>query len=175
MVPSNANNYATYNPSTQQLTTSFNTIGLTTSYGIEQGERYGMRHMITWDNNWVAAYNAYYYYGSGMNVYFIDTRDPRNYFIGQAGSSQQGCQLVPYQQDKFLFNNSNKNTDNEYGMYLYVIEPEAALLGRVTETTISNGGTIGLQDRPQGGKFDTIYTSTNFPGLQVMPHWTRRV
>ena len=175
MVPSNVSNYATFNPATQQLTTSFNTIGLTTSYGFEQGARYGMRSNITWDNNWVAAYNVYYYYGSGMNVYFIDTRDPRNYFIGQAASSQQGCQLVPYQEDKFLFNNSNHNVDNDYGLALYVIEPEAALLGRTTSGTIANGGTIGLQDNRQGGKFDTDYTSTNFPGLQSMAHWTRRI
>lgn len=175
MVPSNVSNYATYNPSTQQLTTSFNTIGLTTSYGYEQGSRYGMRSNITWDNNWVAAYNSYYYYGSGMNVYFIDTRDPRNYFIGQAASSQQGCQLVPYQEDKFLFNNSNHNVDNDYGLALYVIEPEAALLGRTTSGTIANGGTLGLQDNRQGGKFDTDYTSTNFPGLQSLAHWTRRI
>jgi hypothetical protein len=103
MVPSNVCNYATFNPANQQLTTSFNTIGLTTSYGIDQGNNYGMRHNITWDNNWVAAYSVYYYYGSGMNVYFIDTRDPRNYFIGQVGESAQGCQLVPFKEDKFLF------------------------------------------------------------------------
>ena len=175
MVPSNANNYATYNPSTQQLVTSFNTIGLTTSYGIEQGNRYGMRHNITWDNNWVAAYNCYYYYGAGMNVYFIDTRDPRNYFIGQHGTTNGGCQLVPYQQDKFLFNDSTHNVDNAYGLRLFIQEPEAALQGRVTNGTISVGGNLGLVNNPQWGKFDTDYTSTNYPGLQSMAHWTRRV
>jgi len=175
MVPSNVTHYATYNPATQQLTTSFNTIGLTTSYGYEQGERYGMRHNISWDNNWVVAYNCYYYYGSGMNVYFIDTRDPRNYFIGQAANSEQGCQLVPYQEDKFLFNNSNHNVDNNYGLRLHIIDPEGALQGRVTGGTIANGGTLGLQDNTQRGRFDTDYTSTNFPGLQTLAHWTRRV
>ena len=175
MVPSNVSHYATYNPATQQLVTSFNTIGLTTSYGHEQGERYGMRHNITWDNNWVAAYNSYYYYGSGMNVYFIDTRDPRNYFTGQQGNSQQGCQLVPYQEDKFLFNNSTHNVDNAYGLRLFIIEPEAALQGRITATTIANGGALTMEANPQWGRFDTDYTSTNYPGLQSMAHWTRRV
>jgi hypothetical protein len=175
MVPSNACNYATYNPATQQLVTSFNTIGLTTSYGIEQGQRYGMRSNITWDNNWVAAYSCYYYYGAGMNVYFIDTRDPRNYFIGQHGTTQGGCQIVPYQEDKFLFNDSTHNVDNYYGMRLYIQEPEAALQGRTTSSTISNGGNIGLVNNSQWGIFDTEYTSTNYPGLQSMPHWTRRI
>lgn len=175
MVPSNVSNYATYNPQTQQLVTSFNTISLTTSYGIEQGNRYGMRHQISWDNNWVAAYNCYYYYGAGMNVYFIDTRDPRNYFIGQHGTTNGGCQLVPYQEDKFMFNDSTHNVDNYYGLRLYIQEPEAALQGRVTNGTISNGGNIGLVNNPQWGKFDTEYSSTNYPGLQSLAHWTRRV
>lgn len=175
MVPSNVSHYATYNPSTSQLVTSFNTISLTTSYGYEQGERYGMRHNITWDNNWVAAYNCYYYYGSGMNVYFIDTRDPRNYFIGQHGTTNQGCQLVPYQQDKFLFNDSTHNVDNAYGLRLYIQEPEAALQGRTTSSTIANGGNLGLVNNVQWGRFDTDYTSTNYPGLQSMAHWTRKV
>ena len=175
MVPSNACNYATYNPATQQLVTSFNTIGLTTSYGIEQGNRYGMRSNITWDNNWVAAYSCYYYYGAGMNVYFIDARDPRNYFIGQHGTTNGGCQLVPYQEDKFLFNDSTHNVDNYYGMRLFIQEPEAALQGRTTSSTISNGGNIGLVNNAQWGIFDTEYTSTNYPGLQSMPHWTRRI
>jgi hypothetical protein len=175
MVPSNACNYATYNPATQQLVTSFNTIGLTTSYGYEQGNRYGMRSNITWDNNWVAAYSCYYYYGAGMNVYFIDTRDPRNYFIGQHGTTNGGCQLVPYQEDKFLFNDSTHNVDNYYGMRLFIQEPEAALQGRTTSSTISNGGNIGLVNNAQWGLFDTEYSSTNYPGLQSMPHWTRRI
>ena len=175
MVPSNQTQYATYNPATSQLVTSFNAIGLTTSYGIEQGNRYGMRHNITWDNNWVAAYSAYYYYGSGMNVHFIDTRDPRNYFIGQHGTTSGGCQLVPYQEDKFLFNDSTHNVDNNYGLRLFIQEPQAALEGRTTSGAIANGGNLGLVNNPQWGLFDTDYTSTNYPGLQSMAHWTRRV
>jgi hypothetical protein len=175
MVPSNQSQYATYNPATSQLVTSFNAIGLTTSYGIEQGQRYGMRHQISWDNNWVAAYNCYYYYGSGMNVYFIDTRDPRNYFIGQHGTTSHGCQIVPYQEDKFLFNDSTHNVDNNYGLRLFIQEPQAALEGRTTSSTIANGGNLGLVNNPQWGLFDTDYTSTNYPGLQSMAHWTRRV
>lgn len=175
MVPSNASNYATFNPQSQQLVTSYNTIGLTTSYGIEQGERYGMRSQITWDNNWVAAYNSYYYYGCGMNVYFIDTRDPRNYFIGQNGNTSTGCQLVPYKEDKFMFNASTSNSDGNVGLRLYIIDPQGALEGRTTNGTINNGGTLGLQNNEQNGIFDLDYTSTNYPVLMQMPHWTRKI
>jgi hypothetical protein len=110
-----------------------------------------------------------------MNVYFIDTRDPRNYFIGQHGTTSHGCQIVPYQEDKFLFNDSTHNVDNNYGLRLFIQEPQAALEGRTTSSTIANGGNLGLVNNPQWGLFDTDYTSTNYPGLQSMAHWTRRV
>lgn len=171
MVPSNVTHYATYQPYSSTLTTSFNTIGLTTSYGIDNGNKYGMRHQITWDNNWVAAYSAYYYYGSGMNVHFVDVRDPRNYFIAQNGSGSWGCQLVPYQKDKFLFNESQNSDNSNYGIRLYVVEPEAAKNGRTPTGTITNGGTLSLQNQVQWGIFDTRYSSTNYPVLMSPSHW----
>jgi hypothetical protein len=173
MVPSNVTNYATYTIASSTLNTSFNTIGLTTSYGIETGNRYGMRHSITWDNNWVAAYSAYYYYGAGINVFFIDTRDPRNYFTGQNGDTNNGCQLVPFGEDKFMFNRSVENADGNVGMRLFIINPEGARLGRITSTTISNGGGIPLTANLQYGMFDTKYTSTNYPVLMPVAHWRK--
>lgn len=173
MVPSNVTHYATYTPSSSTLNTSFNTIGLTTSYGIDQGDRYGMRSQITWDNNWVAAYSPYYYYGSGINVYFIDTRDPRNYFTGQNGDTNNGCQLVPYGQDKFMFNRSVENADGNIGMRLFIIDPEGARLGRTTSGTISNGSGLGLTNNIQIGMFDTRYTSTDYPVLMPVAHWRK--
>lgn len=171
MVPSNVTHYATYTPSSSTLTTSFNTIGLTTSYGIDNGGKYGMRHQITWDNNWVAAYSQYYYYMAGINVFFIDSRDPRNYFIGQNGDTSNGCQLLPFRENKFIFNRTVENSDGNIGMRLYIIDPEGAKNGRITSGTISNGGTIALTANQQAGIIDTWYTSTNYPSIIPMPHW----
>jgi hypothetical protein len=173
MVPSNVTNYATYTIASSTLNTSFNTIGLTTSYGVDNGNRYGMRHSITWDNNWVAAYSQYYYYGAGINVFFIDTRDPRNYFTGQNADTNNGCQLVPFGEDKFMFNRSIENADGNIGMRLFIINPEGARLGRITSTTISNGGVIPLTANIQYGMFDTKYTSTNYPVLMPVAHWRK--
>ena len=171
MVPSNTLHYATYNPTAQTLTTSYNTVGLTTSYGFEQGNKYGIRHQITWDNYWVAAYCAYYYYGSGMNTFFIDTRDPRNYFVAQYGDTSNGCSLVPFKKNKFMWAYHSNNADGTVGMRLYVVDPEGAKNGRVSNGTISNGGTITMQAHEIRGIFDTKYTSTNYPILMPMPHW----
>ena len=171
MVPSNVSAYAYFTPSSNTLT-QLNTIGLTTSYGIDNGSYYGMRHNITWDNTWVAAYNSYYYYGSGINVFFIDSRDPRNYYIGQNGDTNNGQQIIPIKSNKFMYNRSIENTDGNIGMRLYLLDPEGAKTwGRTTSGTISNGGTINLTANIQYGTFDTYYTSTNYCHLIQPTHY----
>jgi hypothetical protein len=170
-VPSNITHYATYDPAASTLNTSFNTISNTTSYGIEQGQKYGMRHQITWDNNWVAAFAPYYYYGSGVNVFFIDTRDPRNYYTGQWSSTSEGGQILPIQENKFIMGRS-QNSDGNVGMYVSTIDPEGILqTGRDKTTTRANGSSISLTQNDNNGMMDTQYTSTNYPALVAMPHW----
>jgi hypothetical protein len=172
-VPSNVTHYATYTPSTSTLLTSYNTISLTTSYGIDSGGKYGMRHQITWNNKWVAAYSQYHFYSNGINVFFIDSYDPRNYFVGQNADTNNGCQLVPYKEDKFMFNRSveNANSPDGSGIRLYIIDPQGAANGRLTNSTIATGGTIPLTANQMIGIFDTRYTSTLYPVLVSMPHW----
>lgn len=175
-VPSNITHYATFTPASGTLTTSFNTISNTTSYGIEQGEKYGARHMITWDNNWVAAYNVYYYYGSGMNVFFIDTRDPRNYYTGQYGSTDNGCALVPFQKNKFMWSYHVSNSDGTSGQRLAIIDLEGLKnYGRTLSGTIANGANLDLTKNIMNGIFDTKYTSTNYTWLMPMQRWMRNI
>lgn len=175
-VPSNITHYATYTPSSQTLTTSFNTISNTTSYGIDQGGKYGARHMITWDNYWVAAYNVYYYYGSGMNVFFIDTRDPRNYFIGQYGDTNNGCALVPFEKNKFMWSYHVSNSDGTSGQRLAIVDLEGPKnTGRTLSGTIANGGNISLDKNVMNGIFDTKYTSTNYTLLLPVQRWPRNI
>jgi hypothetical protein len=175
-VPSNITHYATYTPSSQTLNTSFNTISNTTSYGIEQGNKYGARHMITWDNYWVAAYNVYYYYGCGMNVFFIDTRDPRNYFIGQYAQTDNGCALVPFDKNKFMWSYHVSNSDGDSGQRLAIVDLEGPLkYGRTTTGTIANGANIGLDKNIMSGIFDTKYTSTNYTLLLPVQRWPRNI
>lgn len=173
-VPSNGSYYATYVLSSQTLNTTFNSMGNTTSYGYEQGSRYHMqKYQITWDNYWVAAYNHYYYYGSGINIHFIDTRDPRNYYLGNYQTSQGGVQIVPFKSNKFLISLAQSNSNDNIGTTIYgPIDCEGARLnGRVTSGTISNGGTINITEKAHQGMFDNYYTSTNYPFLMPMPHW----
>ena len=176
-VPSNITHYATFQPNfaaTSGTLTTLNGIGNTTSYGIEQGNWYGMRYMQTWDQNWVAAYSPYYYYQSGINVIFFNTQDPSRYYIGQWASTTWGAQLVPFKKDKFIFHAGSSNADGNVGMRLYVVDPAGIRkYGRDSNGNVyANGATIDLFKSTFTYSFDTRYQSTNYPTIVPMNEWT---
>lgn len=176
-VPSNITHYATFQPniaSTSGTLVTRGGIGNTTSYGWDQGVEYGIRSNITWDNYWLASYSPYYYYGAGMCVVFNDTRDPRNYYFARYSQTGNGCQLVPFNEDKFLFNDSTENSDGNVGMRLSVVDLGGIFeFGRdATTSGITNGATINLRPTTMLYSFDTRYTSTNYPGLMQPTSWT---
>ena len=170
-VPSNNIQFATFTPSSSSLSTSFNRVTSTTSYGSEQGSPYGMRHQINWSNSWVAVYAPYYYYGSGMIMYYINVEDPRNYYTGSYGDSSNGCQIVPLHKNRFLFRYSSQNTDSANGFYVHVHDPEGYKSGRYYSGTISNGGAVSLTALGTQGSFDSPQFSTQYPVLVSVPHW----
>jgi hypothetical protein len=177
-VPSTATHYATFLPTinTTSGTLSYkgNPLPPTTSYGWDQGVQYGMRSNITWDNYWMVSYNPYYYYGSGMCAVFVDTRDPRNYYFARYGETNNGCQLVPFNEDKFVFNASVENSDGNVGMRLSIVDLGGIFeFGRdATTSGITNGANINLRPTTMLYSFDTRFTSTNYPGLMQPTSWT---
>lgn len=176
-VPSNITHYATFQPNFAATSGTLTTLGghgNTTSYGIEQGTWYGMRYMQTWDNNWFAAYAPYYYYQTGMNVIFFNTKDPSKYYIGQWASTSWGAQLVPFKKDKFIFHAGQSNADGNVGMRLYVVDPGGLLkYGRDSNgTSVSNGASIDLFKSTFTYSFDTRYQSTNYPTVVPMNEWS---
>lgn len=176
-VPSTTMHYATFLPNiagTSGTLTTRGGITTTTSYGWDQGVQYGSRSNITWDNYWLASYCPYYYYGAGMCVVFNDTRDPRNFYFARYSQTGNGNQLVPYGEDKFLFNDSTENSDGNVGMRLSVVDLGGIFeFGRdATSSGITNGATINLRPTTMLYTFDTRYTSTNYPGLMQPTSWT---
>jgi hypothetical protein len=176
-VPSTTTHYATFLPNISGTTGTLTTRGgitNTTSYGWDQGVQYGIRSNITWDNNWLASYSPYHYYGTGMNVVFNDTRDPRNFYFARYADTSNGCQLVPFNEDKFLFNASVENSDGNVGMRLSIVDLGGIFeFGRdATTSGIVNGATINLRPTTFLYSFDTRYTSTNYPGLMQPTSWT---
>ena len=109
-----------------------------------------------------------------MCVVFNDTRDPRNFYFGRYTQTGNGCQLVPFNEDKFLFNDSTENSDGNVGMRLSVVDLGGIFeFGRdATTAGIANGATINLRPTTMLYTFDTRYTSTNYPGLMQPTSWT---
>lgn len=175
-VPSNITHYATFTPnfsSTSGALTTLNGIGNTTSYGIEQGTWYGMRYMQTWDNNWIAAYAPYYYYQTGFNAIFFNSKDPAKYYTGQWADTSWGAQIVPFKKDKFIFHAGSSNADGNVGMRLYVVDLGGLEKYGVesTGTARSNGSGIDLFKSTFTYSFDTRYQSTNYPTIVPVGEW----
>ena len=145
-------------------------MGATTSYGIEQGSFYGQRTNITWDNQWVAAYSPYYYYGSGMNCWFINTADPTKHYYYQNSTSSSGIGIAPFGEGKFVLRDNENNT-NGNGLSFYTIDPTGAFLyGRNRGSTVSNGGSLSNYSNSYG--WDAFSTTTNYAALVPMTSWT---
>jgi hypothetical protein len=176
-VPSTITHYATFLPNIAGTTGTLTTRGgitNTTSYGWDQGANYGIRSNITWDNYWLASYSPYYYYGAGMCTVFNDTRDPRNFYFARYADTSNGCQLMPFAEDKFVFNASVENADGNVGMRLSVVDLGGIFTwGRDAITTgIVNGATINMRPTTFLYSFDTRYTSTNYPCITSPQMWT---
>jgi hypothetical protein len=167
-VPGTSGTYGTLN-------TSYTGQGCTTSYGIDSGNPYGMRHQQTWDNNWVFGYAPYYYYGAGMMGIVLNTVDPTKYYgIAYAGTNG-GCQMIPFKQDKFLWTVTDQNSDGNVGARFWVNDVGGWYNnGRDWNgNVVANGQTMGPSNPPTMlYAFDVRNTTTNYPMIMSPRHWT---
>ena len=134
----------------------------TTSYGREQGERFGMRWQVTSDGRYITGYCPYYYYGSGWLGCFIRVSDGK-WLWDQSTDTSYGCQIAPIGKSSFMMMRCY-NTDGGYGMY-YTLQNMDECFAEV-----SDGGRIN----PHGNHFftgeshsciDTPYWSTSYPAI----------
>ena len=148
-------------------------LGNTTSYGIDQGDSYGIRTNITWNNEWIAAYSPYYYYESGINCHIINTYDPTKLFYFRVTNTSSGHGLAPFKEDKFITVYSEQNADGP-GPHLYVIDAGGAgkNLRRTDGSTLSFGGDLQPYNVVSHYQFDTMASTTSYPHLVSMPHWS---
>lgn len=165
MTPSNQTVHAWIqpNPSGTALTTAptaVSILGLTTSYGIEQGNFYGQRSNITWDNNWVACYSPYYYYGCGINLHVVSVADPSRGYYYQSGNTDVGWSIAPIQENKFALRFNHWNTDGGLGMQVGILDP--------SNITLTNSAGLGL---PTSAYMDAYAPNTSYPVLTPMTSW----
>lgn len=179
----NATEYATLDlpaatPSTDAsvllTVNAYRRMGNTTSYGIEQGDRYGMNHNITWDNSVVACYAPYYYYGSGMHAYYIDTYNPTRTYVSENNSGTNGCSLVPIGENSFMWRANEWNMDGGQGVRMAWLP-----IGQMLKNLKNQNGdaiTLNATINPEltgsnGYMFDSYYNSTQYGALHVMDRW----
>lgn len=161
------NGYFTLNPSsTSTSVTNGTSLPVTTTYGIDNGNYYGLRHQITWDNKWVAAYAPYYYYGCGIKVHVINTEDPTIYYTYQYDDTSNGVGISPVQEGKFILSYHSANMDSGNGHYVGTMDPQNFRDGEY--------GSIGaaLTVAYDEGGHDSYYSSTNYGWLIPMSSWS---
>ena len=166
--------YAVLNPSGTAITgsvTQISTNACTTTYGIEQGDRYGMRSNITWDNQWIAAYAPYYYYGSGICMHLVYTQDPSKGYKYTITDSSAGINVAPIRENAFILHRTN-NADSGSLFNYMLMNPGGTYVNGLNDvgTAVANGG--ALTTTSESGYLDITYTSTNYPSLIAMSSWT---
>ena len=161
------------NSGTGAFTDSGTNLGNTTSYSIDQGDSYGIRTNISWDNNWLISYSPYYYYHCGINLHCIYTQDPTKYYYWRNTDSSNGVSPVPFGESSFISCISVNNADST-GPYLYYANPQAAFENgyRNDGGTITNGGDLQPYNVTFHYQFDTMSNTTQYPHISTMPHWT---
>ena len=178
-----AQRYGYWNPSSQgtagssgigTFTDTEINLANTTSYGIDQSETwYGQKHQNTWDNQWVAIYSPYHYYGNGINCHIVNTQDPTKLFYFRNTDGSNGTAIVPFKEDKFISLYTAQNGDTP-GPHMYLVDPGSANknLRRTNGSTLSFGGDLQPYNVVHHYQFDTHSNTTQYPHIVSMPHWS---
>ena len=131
----------------------------TTSYGRDQGERWGMRWSVTSDGRYLCAYCPYYYYGSGWLGAFIRVSDGK-WLWDQKTDTSYGYQICPIGKSSF-FMNSSYNSDGGYGMYHTMANMDQQFAERSDGDRISSH----FFTSEEHSSIETAYHSTSYPAL----------
>lgn len=173
MSPNNQTTSGYFTPGANGATVSVTnliSLGLTTTYGYDNGDRFGAQHQTTWDASWVACYTPYYYYGSGMNVHFIYTKDPSKQYYRQDANTSLGFQIVPVLENQFLVAVSINN-DGNAEMQFASLDPEGHRVNGLDGggSALANGGQVHMEWQYQ--QLDTNYTSTQYSAIVAAGNW----
>jgi len=149
-------------------------MGNTTSYGIDNGKRFGLKHNINWANSIVTTYSPYYYWGSGTKQYFIDVYDPRRTLRYEENQTGFGTQTLPLGEKDFVFRNSAHNMDSAVGFRLSYV-PMGKMLENMRNQngdTIAMNALVDLQLTGSNGyMFDSVYNSTQYGSIHSLDKW----
>ena len=129
----------------------------TTSYGYEQGQKYGARWQVTSDGQYVWAYCPAYYYGSGIMGCIIRVSDGK-FIYCHHNDSTYGHQPCPVGKNDFLMSRQI-NTDGGEGMYYRMVRVKREM------ERLDDVGNFGPENGQTTRMIDTPYYSTAYPAL----------
>ena len=132
------------------------TLSTTTTYGMEGGDRNGIRFQISNDGKYVICYQPYYYYGAGAEVFLIRVSDGKYVFL-QYQDSSYGRSFAPIRDSDFMLSYS-PNSDSGYGIYMSHIDTK-----NVFEVIADKGDISSKVPGFNVYIFDSAYHSTNYP------------
>ena len=129
----------------------------TTSYGYEQGTRYGSRWQVSSDGQYWWSYCPMYYYGSGIAFVVVRISDGK-YLKFSTNDSSYGRSLAPLGKNKMIWT-TDQNKDNP-GTYFKIIDFDYEFMRR------SSGDNINDWDSNKSAYLlDTPGNSTGYPFL----------
>lgn len=148
------------------------------SFDSSNGENYGMRHQVSWDNKWIAIYAPYYYYLTGMVGFVINLDDPVNWFYKLSYNTYDyGINVLPIDKSGFIFG-IDVNADNKAGASFgtaHFSTPEELAHAPGTKVCFVNGAPLNKNDMVtfayENGLLESAYTGTNYPCLAPVESW----
>ena len=134
----------------------------TTSYGVDQGTRYGSRFVQTSDGRYIAAFCPSYYYGAGLMCTMIRVSDGKCLHT-QWNSSGNTVVPIPYGKSSFLMC-SSENTDSGYGVQFTRFNCDY----RFGDSSDNSNPSMLDNYESTRWMFDHAYHSTSYPTF--IPH-----
>ena len=129
----------------------------TTSYGYEQGTKFGSRWQVSSDGEYWWAYCPMYYYGSGIAIMVVRISDGK-WLKFSSNDSSYGRTLAPLGKNKMVCIR-DQNNDNP-GAYYKVVDYDYEFMRR------ANGDEIGDWDSNRSVYLlDNVGNSTGYPFL----------
>jgi len=135
---------------------STHTLSTTTTYGMDNGNRNGIRFQISNDGKYILCYQPYYYYGAGAEVFLIRVSDGKYVFL-QYQDSSYGRSFAPIRDSDFMLSYST-NSDSGYGIYMSHIDTK-----NIFDVIADKGDMSSKVPGFNVYIFDSAYHSTNYP------------
>ena len=136
---------------------SIQNMSWTTSYGIDQGARYGSRFVQTSDGRYIAAFCPSYYYGAGSMCAITRVSDGKTLYTNWQ-SSDSSIVPIPIGKSNFLMCSSS-NTDSGHGVKFIQFNCDYRF-GNSNDNT--DPGMVNNYDDPTRYCFDHAYHSTSY-------------